>query len=1195
MTVANEHELLGGKYRVKREIGTDQDGSTVWRGVDVGMEPVLLKLWAFEGESPEDLDRALWDTSLRVLYRVSSAPGGRKALLRLEDAGVDRKSRTFVMALKGDGRQLSRLSDHLRDNHPGRLSAADRLPGWRVLRRLADGVHLLHRQDVLHRNIGPEVAFLDPGLGIETLRLGGFEWSIRVGMTAHTVDAGQWAWPPEFLDGDGGLFGIGTDWFGFGVLAVRLLLNVENHRDNRPRERYERTVAAVDQAGAALTNREQELLAWMISEDRDARVDRYEDIVNAMDGVITALSRPGARTTAPTYVVAMNPNFPDYLERAVEAGFEVSGPSGPGGTPPVYKGGNPVHAAALLDFYRRDFHAQPRLVWFPDNRAALVGDRFALSLVPFLDAETERETWDMAYCRLLGEVRMPPDTAAVDLPPGSVVFRSVRQAYEQQVRAAATPWDAMRPAVVAEPTLSQASQLVFDVFRAANQIELLLRDAEIFPFTTRAIRRDGAMDVIEVVEGPRSRDPLSFARVTGRMAGFLVAELATGKPRAEEVVLGPSDTLRVWAERDQEWKIDQIDEATGVVTLWRNHSDVAAPDSGFLRTMGHLLGQTGLMLRRKESLRRLEEHAYLLDALANPVGVFMDVGDQALPVPLDPARVDKSKTEVIDSILRTRPLYAVQGPPGTGKTTMVAWLIREILAEDPVAQILVTAQAHGAVDVLRDKVHEEAFAGAAADEHPLAVRLRGEDEDVGGGINDVTVALLKQTRERLTHSKRESAVQQTWLAEVDRLLDSIDPTVAEEDDGSAADFREVVRRAAAITYCTTSDRGLEAIARLNRSFDWAIVEEAGKAHSFDLTMSLQAGHRWLLIGDHYQLQPYRFNDYGEAVRMLDHVGRELRLLPERGGRLVDEDWLSWWEALTSDKKADFKSVARAWLEPFRVVFEACEVADGGDGIRNPGQSTVGATGMLTGQHRMHPDIGSLVSDVYYEGQVQNRTEQDNGIPMSRVQHGLTAPNAVAGTAIVWLDTPWSNADRRFAEVEERPYSNPMEARILCDFLRRLAGGDPSGRLTYALLSPYNAQLRELRRDLQQQPLTCERLVAKAQRHRRSGSLHRQPVFTVDSFQGAQADIIGISLVRNNDRPAGDGLGFLRERARMNVLLSRAERLLVLAGSWDFFANQVAAVPTDDPTHPLAHLRNVVRWFDDAFTTGRAVRIEGDRP
>jgi superfamily I DNA and/or RNA helicase len=47
----------------------------------------------------------------------------------------------------------------------------------------------------------------------------------------------------------------------------------------------------------------------------------------------------------------------------------------------------------------------------------------------------------------------------------------------------------------------------------------------------------------------------------------------------------------------------------------------------------------------------------------------------------------------------------------------------------------------------------------------------------------------------------------------------------------------------------------------------------------------------------------------------------------------------------------------------------------------------------------------------------------------------------------------------------------------------------------------------------------------------------------------------ISLVRNNGEPAPRGLGFISDPSRLNVLSSRAAKLLVLVGSWDFFDDQ----------------------------------------
>ena len=54
--------------------------------------------------------------------------------------------------------------------------------------------------------------------------------------------------------------------------------------------------------------------------------------------------------------------------------------------------------------------------------------------------------------------------------------------------------------------------------------------------------------------------------------------------------------------------------------------------------------------------------------------------------------------------------------------------------------------------------------------------------------------------------------------------------------------------------------------------------------------------------------------------------------------------------------------------------------------------------------------------------------------------------------------------------------------------------------------------------------------------------------TVDSFQGQEADIVFISLVRSLADPALKGLGFASDQRRANVMLSRASQLMVVV--WD---------------------------------------------
>jgi hypothetical protein len=298
-----------------------------------------------------------------------------------------------------------------------------------------------------------------------------------------------------------------------------------------------------------------------------------------------------------------------------------------------------------------------------------------------------------------------------------------------------------------------------------------------------------------------------------------------------------------------------------------------------------MFGQISLIRRRKRAIDRLEKHSYLLRSLSAPGQVYMDTGGMPLFVPLPTDKVDEAKQAVMQDILRVRPIYALQGPPGTGKTTLVSHLIRQILTDDPVAQVLITAQAHGAVDVLRGKVRDEAFQGI---EQPLAVRLGAGDDDDEGSIPKVSLRVLQEAKTCIQGENVRSPLREEWLGALTVMIEQVGSNLRPSGIG---DFCELVRRGASLTYCTTSASDLEDLAEGAQSFDWSIVEEAGKAHGFDLALPLQAGHRWLLIGDPNQLPPYRFEDYQKGIERLDEAVDWLEKLPIQSRALIDLDWI----------------------------------------------------------------------------------------------------------------------------------------------------------------------------------------------------------------------------------------------------------------------------------------------------------------
>lgn len=1209
------NELLRSKYRLISGPITKDSVGQAWLGVDEDDTQFLVKVWPFQGERPDDFGRALWDTELRMLYRVGSSPGAEDALLVLRNAGVDLENRCFVMVLEAPGYQnLASVIPHRASTPWFNVRDPQARSGlWASILGLASGVRLLHEQHIIHRNLGAEAVFFNPELGPDSLRLGGFEWSVRLGTPSTDAPPPNWSSPPEFFKGVAFGYRPETDWFAFGMLAVRLLLNVEPFAKHEPLQRHEQVLKRLARSGGPLSDLERAFLHRLIAFDPQERITRGHEVIGTIKDILKALdTRTNTQVASGSLVVVVNPTTSqELLEQALDLGF-VPSPEKP------HEPFNPhdvIHEAHLTSFLQKDLvHAQLYAV----QRASyylLVGARLTLRLTQFEHTDrrtnTVERTWDLAFCRGTGELRWNEGgSACTDLPSESVVVRTRKQASNRAVRQNARSWEPYLPTIDQTVALRASLAQFHDFLRCTNQLELLIRDSEIFRHRVVSTSAEGGKERLVIREIPRPGKGASFYQIEGGMAEFLLRELQSGKRDCHLVILtGPEhDGLMLPSiEKSDCWTIENIDTTQGRVTLARVIAGGTLPpptNEGTVRTWG-MFGQVALIRRRKRAIDRVAHHSYLLRSLSAPGQVYMDTGEVPLPVEIDGAMVDEAKQAAIKDIMRVRPIYALQGPPGTGKTTLVAHLLRQVFEDDPVAQVLITAQAHGAVDVLRAKVRNEAFHGIPEEEQPLAVRLRRPDPNAlsaeEGSPEEVGLRILQRANRRLQDCPNKSDLQRAWLRVIETMQTSLENWAP---SNSVPDFCEVVKRGANVTYCTTSAGDLEVLADATQSFDWAIIEEAGKAHGFDLALPLQAGHRWLLIGDHKQLPPYRFRDYREGIDALDAAVAALEELPDRAGGLLDVDWIQSWTDREAALQEDFKEYSRGWLNAFQRIFDYCSVATGSE-RHTIDRADGAAAGKLSRQHRMHPTIGDLISAVYYDGVLVNRTLDEEDRPLSRVRHPFDKPSDVGSKAIIWLDLPWADSNTDFAEVGPetgRPrYTNPKEVEALTALLNRL-GPLPYGRtdqeeteLTLAVLSPYNQQVALINRSLEQD--TVRAIGLKLKQALRSGQRasgleeSARVAHTVDSFQGNQADIIAVSLVRNNTLPIGEGLGFLSEAPRINVLLSRAERLLVLVGSWAFFQHQLGAVSLDDPHHPLWHWKMVLATLDTLFQNGQALRID----
>jgi len=523
----------------------------------------------------------------------------------------------------------------------------------------------------------------------------------------------------------------------------------------------------------------------------------------------------------------------------------------------------------------------------------------------------------------------------------------------------------------------------------------------------------------------------------------------------------------------------------------------------------------------------------------------------------------EDKRQAVRQALAARDLFVLQGPPGTGKTTTLAEIIVQILKVKPDARILVSSQSNVAVNHILTRVAE--LQGGTGIE---IVRI-GRAEKIGHGAELWTIEqrlttwraevlartepVLADLKKRVQHSRREQKVKEQlpaylldeiqqcrdWLEDLEGELEDLVGLGEREREEKAADLAEtlaliyatlpeairgeaaptlpaelqrltlVVSRLLEPAYADSSEAGLLTLVERwrkifgkriedfgrpileranilaatcliaggrylkNEIFDWAIIDEAGRATVPELLVPLVRARRAIIVGDERQLPPML--DEELSGEDLDHLGTSKEDLEQ-----------SLFESLVTQGKEQNPAVVQ----------------------------------MLTVQHRMHPAIGQLVSEVFYNGQLSH------GVDSGEREHGLPwLPRAVA-----WFST--ARLPRHSEARRGQSFYNRAEIAGISSLLHRMEYSyrEREERRDVAVITPYNAQIVELLAEITPASAFWQTLSIE--------------ISTIDAFQGRDRDIVLYSTVRSN--PQGI-LGFLRDRRRLNVALSRARQALLIVG------------------------------------------------
>ncbi|KAF0316248.1 nf-x1 finger and helicase domain-containing protein [Colletotrichum asianum] len=206
--------------------------------------------------------------------------------------------------------------------------------------------------------------------------------------------------------------------------------------------------------------------------------------------------------------------------------------------------------------------------------------------------------------------------------------------------------------------------------------------------------------------------------------------------------------------------------------------------------------------------------------------------------------------------------------------------------------------------------------------------------------------------------------------------------------------------------------------------------------------------------------------------------------------------------------------------------------------------------VLDTQRRMHPSISELVHSTY---------------PSLEDSPTVLDYPEVCGVSrrLFWLHHECPEGGRKYdLESIETSYSNDFEVQMVSGLVSHLLKQGVYKTGTIAVLTPYLGQLNKLRQELgsSMQIVVNERdlddlaninssdpttQVVQKMSAAKSSTLNGVRVATVDNFQGEEADVVIVSLVRsNNERRCG----FLSTSNRINVLLSRARHGMYIIGN-----------------------------------------------
>jgi hypothetical protein len=492
--------------------------------------------------------------------------------------------------------------------------------------------------------------------------------------------------------------------------------------------------------------------------------------------------------------------------------------------------------------------------------------------------------------------------------------------------------------------------------------------------------------------------------------------------------------------------------------------DGALPTDGpiFLRTERDI-GTEGVISRRLRNIKALGTRVDLAEMLSDPWRArrsSREVLDDAAQADDHFQDLDLPKRAALIGLWSTLPSYFVVGPPGVGKTRLATEIVRRRFAQDRSTRVLLTAQAHDALDHLQEKVQATLQANGMDDiilvRSTASERRQRSDQD----LHDTGVDYLRRLSESAIARDAPGALRDrvVQLLNAGKRLTRSGDAVEKDDRVALNALSSLILDAANIVVSTANSSDVERLVEAREQFDWVIVEEAAKATGPELAGPMMLSGRRLLIGDHHQLPPFEADRLVKVLQNHALVLQAIELSEQYVGPLLRDGESTEIAALAADadRLRDVVDTALRLFEPFRTFVEEDERRL----LANPNHRTISHT--LTEQRRMDPAIARVVSEAFYDGHLQTQADRARAAIEALPPFDVVAPLPASPVVVVDFKHVSATGSREPAERPRPRWHNPSEVDAVIGILEHLRAREADTTPpSLVVLSFYNAQVNKL--------------------------------------------------------------------------------------------------------------------------------------